>query len=72
MVPTNNKLLYYLNKWVNLTAQEEEMILSYFEPCAVKKKKDLLEVGDICEYIYFITQGCLRSYFVDDKGNEHI
>ncbi len=68
----DNKLLYYFNKWVKLTPEEEEIIKSSFESCAIKKKKDLLEAGETCKYVYFITKGCLRSYFVDDKGNEHI
>lgn len=68
----DNKLIYYFNKWVRLSQEEEELILSYFEPVSVKKKKELLEAGEVCKYIYFITRGCLRSYFVDEKGNEHI
>jgi len=71
-VREDNKLIYYFNKWVRLSQEEEELILSYFEPVSVKKKKELLEAGEVCKYIYFITRGCLRSYFVDEKGNEHI
>ncbi len=68
----NNKLLYYLKKWVDISETEEETILSAFKETSIKKKKDLLVPDDICEYIYFITKGCLRSYFVDEKGVEHI
>ena len=28
--------------------------------------------GEVCKYIYFITHGSARSYFVDSKGTEHI
>ncbi len=72
MQAIDNKLIYYFNKWIKLTTAEEDLILSNFEPAFVKKKKDLLEVGETCTYIYFITKGCMRSYFVDAKGNEHI
>ncbi|MGE0079348.1 MAG: Crp/Fnr family transcriptional regulator [Bacteroidales bacterium] len=68
----DNKLIYYIRKWVNINEDEEKTILSAFEPISVKKKKDLLEPGETCKFIYFITQGCLRSYFVDTKGVEHI
>jgi len=26
----------------------------------------------VCKYLYFIVKGCLRSYYVDAKGLEHI
>ncbi|GET23318.1 cyclic nucleotide-binding protein [Prolixibacter denitrificans] len=69
---TNHKLLYYLNNWVDITEQEEAIILSAFEPTSIKKKKDLLVPGEVCRYVYFVTKGGLRSYFVDSKGVEHI
>lgn len=68
----DNKLLYYIKKWVNLTPEEEQLILSAMEPIAIKKKKDLLVPDEVCKYVYFITTGCFRSYFVDEKGVEHI
>lgn len=71
-VPEENKLIYYMKKWTTIAKQDEEIILSAFEPFSIKKKKDLLRYGDECKHIYFIVKGCLRSYYVDEKGNEHI
>ena len=67
-----NKLIYYLNKWTTIPKEQEHIILESFEPVFIKKKKDLLTPDHICQYIYFITEGCLRSYYFDLKGNEHI
>ena len=67
-----NKLLYYFKKWVTISEDDETTILSAFEPALVKRKKDLLVPEQVCKYIYFITRGCLRSYYVDDSGAEHI
>lgn len=67
-----NKLIYYLNKWTEISEEEEAIILSAFEPLTVNKKKELLEPGEMCKYVYFIVKGCLRSYYVDTKGIEHI
>lgn len=69
---TENKLIYYIKKWVNITEAEEQSVVSAFEPISIRKKKDLLVPGEVCKYIYFITKGCMRSYFVDAKGVEHI
>ena len=68
----DNKLLYYFKKWADITEADEAIILSAFEPVSIKKKKDLLVAGQPCHYLYFITQGCLRSFYIDTKGAEHI
>jgi len=67
-----NKLIYYFKKWVDITESDETIIRSAFEPAHARKKKELLAPNETCRYIYFIVKGCLRSFFVDDKGNEHI
>ena len=65
-----HKLIYYLRKWTNIKDEEAGVILTAFEPISLKKKEELIVPGETCEYIYFITKGCVRSYFVDDKGND--
>lgn len=72
MTIPDHKLIYYIQRWVELNEAEESLILDAFEPIAVKKKKDLLVPGDVCRSVYFITSGAVRSYHVDEKGVEHI
>ncbi len=67
-----NKLIYYIKKWVEISPDEERIISSAFETHSIKKKDKLLSPDETCHYIYFIIKGCLRSYYVDDKGTEHI
>jgi CRP-like cAMP-binding protein len=38
----------------------------------LRKKQYLLQEGDICRDHCFILSGLMRTYSVDDKGNEHI
>lgn len=68
----DHKLIYYIKKWTDITESDEGIILSAFEEIAIKKKKNLLVPEKTCKYIYFITQGCLRSYYIDSKAIEHI
>lgn len=68
----DNKLLYYIKKWSDITDEDEAVILSAFEPITIKKKKDLLVSSQVCKYLYFITKGCLRSFYTDAKGVDHI
>jgi CRP-like cAMP-binding protein len=36
----------------------------------VRKKENLLVEGQICKYHYFVLNGCLRKFFINEKGNE--
>ena len=39
---------------------------------SVKKGNILQRNGDLNTKVYFIEEGLLRSYYIDDKGKEHI
>ena len=68
----DNKLLYYLNKWSYLTREDELTIISSFERVFIKKKQNLIIPGQVSRDLYFIIKGCMRSYYIDTKGFEHI
>jgi CRP-like cAMP-binding protein len=57
---------------IELTDEEKKLSRSFFVPKKLRKRQYLLQEGDVCKYIAFIEKGLLRSYTVDDKGNEHI
>jgi len=52
--------------------QEFELIKAAFKPKKLRKRQYLLQEGDVCKYLSFITKGAMRQYSVDDKGVEHI
>lgn len=68
----DHKLYYYFKKWSDLTEQDEALITDAFEKVSIKKKHALLEPGKVCSHLYFITKGCLRSFYTDAKGLDHI
>src|SRR5512138_3311047 len=41
-------------------------------PKKLRKRQYLLQAGDICRCIAFVSQGCLRQYTLDNLGKEHI
>lgn len=49
----DNKLLYYITKWSNITKEDEATIISAFEPVSIQKKKDLLVSGQVCDYLFY-------------------
>lgn len=58
----------------NLRIDEGE-ISSIVERCTVKRVRKgqfLLRKNEICQHAFFVEQGLLRQYSVDDKGKEHI
>lgn len=57
---------------ISLTGEEFEYAQTLFIPKKLRKKRFLLEDGDPCIYTTFVENGLLRSFTVDDKGNEHI
>ena len=57
---------------IQLTEEEKLLSKSFFIPKRLRKKQYLLQESDVCKYVAFVEKGILRSYTVDDKGNEHI
>ncbi len=64
------RLLENINRKIQLNDQEQELIKPFFTPKKIRKKQYLLQEGDLCEYTAFVEKGMLRSYLIDEKGNE--
>ena len=57
----------------NLSVDEKE-ISPLLENCKIKSiRKDvfLLRPGDYCKHTFFVENGLLRQYSIDEKGKEH-
>lgn len=61
-----------IDEKINLTDAEKEICKSLFSPKKLRKRQYILQQDDICKNLVFVEKGILRSYSVDDKGNEHI
>ena len=57
---------------VNLTPDEQKLVLSLTQTQHYKAKTILLKSGEICKKSYFVNSGILRSYSVDENGVEHV
>lgn len=60
----------HLEKFINISDTEYNDILRFTDTRSVKKKETLLSEGQPCRHQYFILKGCLRKFFVNDKGIE--
>jgi len=67
------ELLYKkINALTSITEEEFNYCKTLFLPKKLRKRQYFLQEGDICKYQAFVEKGILRSYTIDEKGNEHI
>ncbi len=64
--------LDYINKFINLTSEEEELLLSKIVFRRYLKNQYIIQQGDICRSINFIISGCTKTFYMDLEGQEHI
>ncbi|OKS87268.1 Crp/Fnr family transcriptional regulator [Mucilaginibacter polytrichastri] len=65
-------LFSHIQEKVNLADEEKESLKNFFIPKKLRKRQYLLQEGDVCKYLCFVVKGLLRTYNVDDKGDEHM
>jgi CRP/FNR family transcriptional regulator len=65
-----SNFIAHINKYLALTTAEADLIRSYTKIINVKKKDYLLKEGSICKSTYFVGSGCLRMFFINEKGVE--
>lgn len=67
-----DKLVKSIKEKVSLNVEEFETLKPFFIPKKVRKRQYVLNAGDVCQYITFVEKGLLRSFAVDDEGNEYV
>ncbi|WP_292008468.1 Crp/Fnr family transcriptional regulator [Chryseobacterium sp.] len=60
----------HLDKFIKINDEEYTSILSFFTILQFKKKENLMKEGEICKSLFFVSVGCLRKFFVNEKGVE--
>lgn len=65
-------ILHNISKHITLTEKETSYFTSLLEFKKIKAKKTILQEGDVCKHIWFVTTGCLRAFTVDKNGYEHV
>ena len=65
-------ILKNISRFITLTPEEEQHFTSILKLKKLKKKQYLLQEGDVVRYDYFVNKGCLKTYTIDEKGQEHV
>ncbi|MEF9477576.1 Crp/Fnr family transcriptional regulator [Chryseobacterium sp. 1B4] len=66
-----NPFKAHLNKFITVTDEEYPSIVSFFRVMEVRKKQNLMLEGEICRNMFFVIKGCLRKFFINEKGVEN-
>ncbi|WP_111706792.1 Crp/Fnr family transcriptional regulator [Lutibacter citreus] len=65
-------LLDYIKRYVNLTKEEESLLISKVSYRKYLKNQYIVQQGDICKITGFILSGCTKTFYLDESGQEHI
>lgn len=69
----HNALFNYISEKTEMTLQEfKNEIQPIFIPQTYEKRTLLLQQGEICQFVGFLTKGLTRTYSVDKQDQQHI
>ena len=65
-------LISNVSKHISLSAEEIEFFTSLWRSKSLLTGDFLLREGEICRYESFVIKGCLKTYYQDENGFEHV
>jgi CRP-like cAMP-binding protein len=65
------ELIKNIKRNIQLSIEAEEYLISISREQTVPKGSILIRQGQTVNKVFFVTDGCLRSYCIDKNGKEH-
>lgn len=65
-------LLQYLKSNIDISEETFLQLSIHTEVKQYAKKEKVLQLGEVCQYTFFVEFGLLRAYTLDNFGKEHI
>jgi len=65
-------LLKSIEERISISKEEFDFCKTLFIPKKLRKRQYLLQEGNVCRYTAFVEKGMLRTFTIDEKGNEPI
>lgn len=65
------QILKHVTRIIPLSAEDQQLFINSLHARRLLRRQFLLQADDICKYENYVVEGCLRSFYVDDNGNEH-
>jgi len=57
----------HIAKIVSLTDEQFDYVFSHFKPQSYKKGQAIITAGDKVDREYFVLEGCLKSFYINDE-----
>jgi len=64
--------LDHISRYIQLTPNEQSIFLSKVKFRKYLKGQFVVQNGDICRNENFVLSGCLKTFYIDAEGHEHI
>ncbi|MDR6301588.1 Crp/Fnr family transcriptional regulator [Mesonia maritima] len=69
---SQQKILTHVQKDIQLSDEEAAEFLSILSEVKLRKKQQLIQLNEEVSSEYFVVEGCLQAYYVDENGDNHI
>ena len=66
------QLLAYISRHITLTKDEESILKEKLVFRKYLKGQYVVQQGDICRYENFVLSGCLKVFYSDARGQQHV
>ncbi len=70
LLQMSNILKNHIAKFAQVSDNDFEQIKKFFDIKETCKKENLLMEGQICRHHYFVLDGLLRKFYINEKGTE--
>jgi CRP-like cAMP-binding protein len=67
-----DRIIRNISTHIQLDEEELGFFTTLFNSRTLPRKEFLLHAGDTCRNMSFVNEGCLKVFYTDDKGAEHI
>ncbi len=70
-MPEHDILINYLQKYITLTDEEKQLVISCFQLKKIKKRQFIVQPDFTAKYRNFVVEGSFRAYVIGDAGQDH-
>jgi CRP-like cAMP-binding protein len=68
----HSSVIQHIKNYISATADDLQLFTSDLNEIKVSKGVFLLNPGTLVQHEYFVIKGCLKAYYMDEKGKKHI
>ena len=68
----SSRILKSISRHITLDEQEASYLQSIILSMKVKQSDFIERMGEVTRYFMYVDEGCLMTYFTDDKATDHV